>query len=413
VWRPSLKPLTIAEVKTKVGQEVVTSAWVVKRRKLGKLSFLVIKDWTGEVQVKVEGKISVSNEAVVRVKGTVKQDERAPGGVEIVATDVEVLNNSENLPFSPHDNDVPLSTRLRYRILDLRNQKVRALMRIRAEVLNAFRTFLRDNGFVEITPSSLTKGATEGGAQLFRVDYFDRNVFLAQSPQFFKQLAVISGLEKVFSTTNVFRAERHNTPYHINEIYQMDVECAFATDEDVMKLLKDVVEHIHKTLKQRSAHLLEHWTKRKELEWNTITYTEAIEFLNLEWGDDFSKEDEKQLCEHFGNALFITRFPNALRPFYTMPFNESESRSFDLLIDGIEISSGSQRIHKKEDLKHSIEQRGLNVEYFKDYINAFSFGAPPHSGWSIGLDRFLMAYLNVNNIREVVMFPRDRQYVWP
>ncbi len=423
-WKSSMRTHWIEEVfSTEQGKEVRLCGWVEEIRAIGKVTFIILRDETGKIQIKVNEKVKIKKEAAVSVFGTVKDEQRAPQGKEIETKEIKLLGNVEiTPPFYPAKHQANLTTRLDFRPLDLRCAGVRAIMNVRSCLLTAFRAYFLQLGFEELTPPTLVGSSTEGGAQLFRVDYFDKIAFLAQSPQFYKQMAVIGGIERVFMTCPVFRAEKHDSPYHVNEIYQMDIEVAFSTDDDAISLLKGVVEYMCRQVKEKCKEDLE-LINAPEIKTtiSEITYDDAINYLTkagyaIEWGDDLTREMEKMLCSHLNSDfVLIRKFPTAIRAFYSMPCEENEKicKSFDLIHRGIEISSGAQRIHDPHLLEKVIAERELDIRLFNSYINAFKFGAPPHSGWSIGLDRFTMAICGLENIREAIPFPRDKKRIHP
>jgi aspartyl-tRNA synthetase len=265
--------------------------------------------------------------------------------------------------------------------------------------------------------------ATEGGTELFPVEYFEKKAFLAQSPQLYKQLAVIGGMDKVFMVTPVFRAEKHNTTTHLNELISLDIEMGFADHNDAMDVLEDVVRNIiSEVLKScpEELKLLESDLHIPE-KIKRHTYTEIVELLNrkgekMAWGADFSKEQESKASGLLGEEIFfVTEWPTKSRAFYSMP-NEQDPKicnAFDLMYGGLEIASGAQRIHIPKLLVGQLTSRGLDPKEFEFYVDAFKMGAPPHAGWAIGAERLAMKLCNRNNIRECALFPRDRTRITP
>jgi len=409
----------ISEVSSKEGEEVTIAGWLKDVKKIGKLCFLIVHDSTGTIQCKCEDKPNVRKESAIVVKGKVVKDERAPGGYELAVESVDVVGEACCPPPFPRKGDVSLAVRLDNRVFDMRREEVQAVLRIRSALLTEFRTFFASKGFVELTAPVLIPSASEGGAEVFRVDYFDKPAFLAQSPQLYKQLAVISGMDNVFVTMPVFRAERHDGPAHINEIYQMDVECAFADDDDVVSLLKHAITHMLNAVKQTKRHELEVLGVKLDVpEVKEITYDDAVDLLSkhvdIEWGADFSREMENKLCQLLGTDLVVVRrYPTAIRAFYSMPCDDKHCKSFDLLYKGVEISSGAQRIHDYNLLKKVMEEREMDERQFTAYLEAFKLGAPPHAGWSMGLDRITMLVCGLQNIREAIPFPRDKNRLMP
>ncbi len=415
-------------------EPVTIAGWAHDIRDLGKLKFVLVRDKTGIMQVllktgvvpnEVIEKAKVNREDVVSFTGIVKENKQAPGGFELVPSAFELLNKVERqLPVDPLEV-VPseLETRLDYRYVDLRRKKVTAIFNIKSTIAYAFREALMHQHFTEIHTSSITGAATEGGSDVFPIQYFENLAFLVQSPQLYKQLAVIGGFDKVYMTQPVFRAEKHNTTAHLNEVVQMDIEMGFANHLDAMAALEKTVLHMLKSVKEKNASDLETLGVSVDvpLEIPRYSYSKVIEELQkhgekIKWGDDFSKDQEKKMFEIFKHDLFfIYDWPTAIRAFYSMPMKDDEKtcHAFDLMYKGLEISSGAQRIHIASILEDQLRKRGLDPNNFEFYLNAFRMGAPPHAGWSIGLERFTMKLCNLDNIREATLFPRDRVRVHP
>ena len=411
--------------------EVSISGWIYEMRVMSKMAFLIIRDVTGFVQVVVKGDEllaqvnDLSLESVVEIHGEVKEAnvkaEFARSDVELVAKEILVLNKAEEIPIHVNEKTVEssLPNRLDNRSLDVRKPKIKAIFDIQSTIVNAFREFFYKEKFTEIQPPGIIGTSTEGGTDLFKIKYFDRDAYLAQSPQLYKQLMAIS-MEKVFSTGPIWRAEKHDTSRHINEIRQMDIEMGFADDMDVMKYLAASVQFIvEKVLKdcKKELELLKLDLKVPEAKY--LKYSEAIGELNkngfsMKEGDDFEPEAERKLCELFPDTIVFTyEWPTEIKPFYIWPKENGVSGGFDALYGGLEISSGGQRVHKPEVLIEQLKSKGLNPEDFKWYVDAFRYGAPMHSGWSIGLERLTQAMLKLDNIREVTLFPRDRKRLTP
>ena len=414
------------------GKEVVLAGWAHEIRDTAKITFLLLRDSTGIVQVvgkKAEvadaiiKAMSVPKESVLLVKGTVKANKEAKKGFEIVPKEVENLNPlTTQIPFEvtgkvPADIDV----RLNYRYIDLRRAHTSSIFKIESTVLNTFDSFFASKGFVQIRTPTIISEASEGGADLFKVEYFERPAYLAQSPQLYKQLAIIGGLDKVFMVVPVFRAEKSNTVYHLTEITQMDVELAFVDADGAIKYLTDSFTAMLKAVKENNSAELESLGIKLGIpKVTTVTYTDAIKKLKskgyeIEFGHDFSKEHEKGISEVFGDAVIVKDYPASVRAFYSMPKegNPELTESFDLIYKGFEISSGAKRIHLPDLLLKSLSRKGMDAKDFEFYINAFRCGAPPHAGWSIGLERFVMCITDSSNIREAALFPRDRKRITP
>jgi len=424
----------VSEAIKAAGSEVAIAGWVHEVRDLGKMKFVQVRDKTGVIQVfgkqgmvpdAVLAAMSQPKETVVRVVGKVVPSKIAEAKVELVPTSFEVLNEiTTKVPFEVTGKvPVDLEVRLDYRYVDLRQKSTAAIFRIRSELANSFRQKALSEGFVEVHPPCIVEAATEGGSDLFKVQYFEKDAYLVQSPQLYKQLAVIGGQDKVFMTVPVFRAEKHNTLTHLNEATQMDIEAGFITPEEAVDYLESFLLHVLASVKKNCAAELEILGRKLEVPASIPrhTYTELVDRLNaggvkFEWGEDFSRETEAKLAEILGySTYFITKWPTAIRAFYSMPSEEDAKicNAYDLNYEGLEISSGAQRVHKPDILIDALKTRGLNPADFEFYVNAFRVGAPPHAGWSIGLDRLTMKVCGLHNIREATLFPRDRVRVKP
>ncbi|MGC9309345.1 MAG: aspartate--tRNA(Asn) ligase [Candidatus Nanoarchaeia archaeon] len=423
---------TIQEVfKEKSGKEVKTRGWVYDTRDLKKLKFLILKDATNRIQItglqnKTPKKIfesldKISRESVIEITGELKSSKQAPGGKEILPKTLEIIAQAKQpLPIDVSDfSKTDLPKRLDYRFLDFHREKTQAIFKIQTEISNAFREYFYNLGFIEMQPPCIISSSSEGGTDLFPVKYFEKKAFLAQSPQLYKQMIACS-IGKTFMITPVWRAEKHNTTRHINEIRQMDIEVAFTNQEEIMKYLEEVVKHIVKRVLEKCKKELD-LLEVKDLKIPKavyLSYEEAAKKVGLKFGDDFTPEQEKKLCKMYPNTIVFTHsWPVEEKPFYIMPQNENaESKlscGFDALYKGIEISSGGQRIHLPDLLEKILKKKDLNPKDFKSYIDSFRYGAPPHSGWSIGLERLTQIICNLSNIKEATMFPRDRDRLEP
>src|SRR5438094_5503035 len=417
-----------------LNKEVVLAGWVHEVRVLGGISFLLLRDQSGIVQVtapkaKAPPEVlkeigTLHQEDVVAVRGKVVQSKIAKKGIEVVPEQLEALTRCETcLPLDRRGvQNTLLDTRLNWRFLDFRSEESRAIFRIQSRILTAFRAFFIDRGYMEIQPPVIIGSASEGGAELFSLKYFEKEAYLAQSPQLYKQMCAIS-FEKVFSVVPVFRAEKFEQPTHLNEIRQIDIEESFATDEDVMKVLEEFMAYCVKTVREACSEELKRLGQDLDplsLPLTRIRYSEAVNLLRksgeeIEYGMDFSKTQEKKLAGLVGKkAFFMVDWPLELKAFYAMPNPDGKTcRAFDLIYNGLEVSSGTQRIHLPSLLISRLKAKGLNPESFKSYVDAFRYGAPYHSGWSIGLERLTMKITGRENIREATMFPRDRNRITP
>lgn len=423
-----------SELKDQIGKSVTIEGWVHDVRVLGGINFLLLRDKDGMVQVtapkkKVPQEViriyeKLRQEDVVAIMGKVTKSKIAKIGIEVIPEKIEIVNKSEvPLPLDPRVvTPANLDTQLDWRFLQMRTKETRAIFRIQSCITKSFRDFLTERGYLEIQPPAIIGTASEGGAELFPLKYFEKQAYLAQSPQLYKQMCALA-FEKVFSIMPVFRAEKFEQPTHLNEIRQMDLEQAFVHEEDVMKVLEECVSHIIKKVKINCAEELEVLKQNlsvPKIPFRRVTYTEAIEALKkrgekISWGKDFTKTQEKMLSQIFGEIFFMKDWPTEIKAFYAMPDekNPKVCRAFDLVYKGLEISSGTQRVHIPELLIKQIKSKNLNPDNFKFYIDVFRYGAPPHAGWSIGLERLTMKICGKENIREVTMFPRDRNRITP
>jgi len=425
-----MKRIPIEEVFKKKSKKVELIGWVHLSRVLGKINFILLRDITGIIQITaVRGKVpapvlgimsKLPNESVIYVRGIVKPSKKAPGGKEVFPDKIEVIAKAgEKLPIDVGDfSKTELPKRLDYRFLNFHRRKVQAIFKIQSEICNSFREYFYKNGFIEMQPPSIISSSSEGGTELFSVKYFEKDAFLAQSPQLYKQMVACS-MEKTFMTTPVWRAEKHNTPRHINEIRQLDIEMAFAGQKEVMKEMENVIKYIvQQLLKKNKSELALLGVKIKVPKVKYMSYDQAVRLLRVKYGEDLSSEDERKLCQKYSDTIiFVHSWPLSIKPFYIMPKGENPSaklsEGFDAIYRGIEISSGGQRIHIPALLEKRLRANKLNPKNFKSYIDSFRFGAPMHSGWSIGLERLTQVILNLDNIKEATMFPRDRDRLTP
>jgi len=416
-----------------IGENVLLKGWVFEIRLLSKIAFILLRDFSGIVQCvikdeKILKEISnLSLESVIEIQGKVKKADIkadfARNDVEVEVNNFEILNKAEEIPIHVNEKAVKssLPNRLDNRSLDVRKPTIKAIFKIQSTIISAFREYFYKNDFVEIQPPGIIATSTEGGTDLFEVNYFDRKAYLAQSPQLYKQLMAIS-LEKVFSTSAVWRAEKHDTSKHINEIRQMDIEVAFVNDIEIMKYLEEVIKFVFKRVIESCKEELGILRlKLKIPEVKYLRYSEAIDILNkhgfkMKIGEDFEPEAERKICELFSDTLIFTyEWPISIKPFYIWPkdVKKNISAGFDALYGGLEISSGGQRVHIPDILIQQLKLKKLRPENFKWYIDAFRYGAPMHAGWSIGLERLTQAMLSLDNIREATLFPRDRRRLTP
>jgi nondiscriminating aspartyl-tRNA synthetase len=423
-----------SQLAENLNKEVVLAGWVHDVRVLGGISFLLLRDMSGVVQVtapkaKAPAEVlkeiaGLHQEDVLFVRGMVVSSKIAKRGIEVIPSELEVVSRAETpLPLDPRGvQNTLLETRLNWRVLDFRSEESNAIFKIQSKILQSFREFFLGRRYVEIQPPVIIASASEGGAELFSLKYFEKDAYLAQSPQLYKQMCAIS-FEKVFTVLPIFRAEKFEQPTHLNEVRQMDIEESFATDAEVMKVLEEFMAHCVESVRVACAEELKrlgHELEPLSLPLKRIQYSEAVNMLRksgeeIDHGMDFSKTQEKKLTGLVGNrAFFMVDWPLELKAFYAMPNSDGKTaRAFDLIYDGLEVSSGTQRIHLPSLLIDRLKAKGLNPDNFKSYVDAFRYGAPYHAGWSIGLERLTMKMTGRENIREATMFPRDRNRLTP
>ncbi len=418
------------------GNEVVVAGWIDNIRDIGKIKFLILRDREGTMQIVVKEKDMIDKikhmgkESVIFVKGIVQVSDKSPCGWELIPEEIEMLSKSETtLPLEVKESaNADLDTRLNARVLDLRKPSVTAIFKIRSKILEAGREYFTKNKFVEIHTPRIVSTSSEGGTELFPISYFDKEAFLAQSPQLFKQMIMATGFDKVFEIATYFRAEEHKTIWHLNEITAIDCEMAFIdSEDDVLDVLEGMTKYIVKYVADNCKDELKSLKVKVDVadySFPRLTYTEALKLLSKEgieipWGEDLDTKSEKNLGEIMKEKgfefYFITKYPLAIKPFYTMPEpgNDKLSRGFDLEFKGRELVSGSQRIHNLDFLMQQLKKKGMNPEALSSYLEAFKYGMPPHGGFGFGIERIVMLLLGLSNIREAVLFPRDRTRINP
>ena len=380
------------------GEEVLLMGWVHEIRDLGGIIFVIIRDRDGLIQVtapskKVDAEIladlrALRKESVVAIKGTAQEAGKAPNGVEIIPSKVKILNlANQPLPMDPTEKvKAEIDTRLNSRFLDLRKANVSAIFKIKANMLKTVRQYFDDNDIIEINTPKL--------------------------------------VAKVFEIGQIFRAEEHDTLRHLNEAISIDMEASFKDDKDVMNILDGMITTVLQSTKENCAKELEildyDLAAIPEGPFPEVKYDDAVDIVNskgidMEWGEDLSREAEKALGDTQEGFYFLTDWPTAIKPFYVVPYEDRPeiSHAFDLMYKNLEISSGSTRMHDYDTLVAQMEQRNLNPDGFGAYLQAFKYGMPPHAGWGVGADRLAMVLTGVENIRETVLFPRDRHRLTP
>jgi nondiscriminating aspartyl-tRNA synthetase len=417
-----------AELPAHVGERVTIAGWLHRRRELKSVTFLIIRDRAGLAQVVLPAAaaIALGEETVLQVEGLVVASQQAPGGAELTEPVLTPLSGQAEPP--PFDLYRPAVTATLPTILDhapttLRHPVLRAGFEVAAASAAGFRAALTGLGFTEIFTPKIVESATEGGANVFRLDYFGRPAYLAQSPQFYKQ-AMVGVFERVFEVGPVFRAEPHDTGRHLAQYTSLDAELGFVADHfDVMPYCRDAVAGMVESVRERAGsamQTLDATLPEVQAEIPHIHFAEAMALISAATGEDVTGEPdlapahERWLCdwaasEHGSDLLFVTGYPLASKPFYTHgdPRRPRYSNGFDLLFRGTEIVTGGQRLHRHEDYLAALAERGLDAAPFAGYLQVFRHGMPPHGGFAIGLERWTALLTGAANVRQVTLFPRD------
>jgi nondiscriminating aspartyl-tRNA synthetase len=401
------------ELSRHVGEHVRLAGWIHSRRDLGALSFLVLRDRGGLAQIVSSEPLELAPETVIEVEGQVVAAGQAPAGVELQKPSFRVLARPVDQP--PVELRRPvlketLPTRLDFAPVALRHPRERAKFELAAASVAGFRDALDRLGFTEISTPKIVASATESGADVFAIDYFDQAAFLAQSPQFYKQ-TMVGVFERVYETGPVFRAEPHDTARHLAEYTSLDAEIGFIRDHfDVMQVVHEAVSGMVEAMRVRAANAIDLLAVELPEVPDAIPW---VHFADTGIEDvDLAPADERRLCEEHGEWLFVTGFPMAKRPFYTHPQPDSPaySNSFDLLFRGMEIVTGGQRLHQFEDYVAALDGE---TEPYESYLQAFRYGMPPHGGFALGLERWTARLVDARNIRETTLFPRDLNRLSP
>ena len=411
------------------GQDVLFGGWVVDLRKLGKMAFLTVRDVTGMCQVIVKGDSmnlleGLNRQSVVRILGKVQSSKAKDFDFEISATKIEILAKAEYpLPIDPIGRlESDIDNRLNSRALDMRNQKTASIFKLRSQVLASIRETLIKRKFIEINTPKIIGSASEGGADLFSLDYFGKQGYLAQSPQLYKEQMTI-GLERVFEISQFYRAEKSHTGRHLSEFTSVDIEAAMMDYTDVMDVLESIVVDVFKNTAENSKieqKEIGHEIKVPNSPFERVTSTQALEELGgmdikLEFGEDLQDSHLRSLGEKHPGFFFLTDWPMKLKPFYIHEKDDDPtlSRSFDLQYGYLELSSGGRRLHDPEQLRSRLKEQDLDPTSFEEHLKTFGWGMPPHSGWGMGLDRLMTVLIGIDNVREVVLYPRDPDRLKP
>ncbi|MCP8323152.1 MAG: aspartate--tRNA(Asn) ligase [Candidatus Methylarchaceae archaeon HK02M2] len=416
------------------GKRVTVFGWLASKREQGGITFWILHDKEGIVQITMhKGKTSnsilkkaenIREHSSIGVKGVVKSIDKAPHGAEIIPEDLRILSSARRQPpFSLFGGKMAsIDKRLDIRVVDLRRPKAQAIFKIKHTALTAVRDFFIKEGYIEVNTPKIIATATEGGAALFPLLYYNKEAFLAQSPQLYKEQLIIP-FEKVFEIGPIFRAEESRTLRHLSEVISIDVEEAFVSYEDAMKLIEQIIYYtVNKVRKNCSSEieLLGNKLIVPKLPFKHITYDDVLKILKkediiLERGDDLSTQTLKILGEIIPEFYFITDWPTFMKPFYIKPkdLKQDISESFDFMHGSIELASGGSRISSKRILIKRLKEQGLEPKLFEYHLRIFDYGMPPHAGFGLGLERLIMVLTGQENIREVTLFPRDRSRLTP
>jgi len=410
-------------------QDVILAGWIEDLRKMGKMTFLTLRDVTGITQIILTDELTktvegITRQSVVRVTGKVQDTRARDFEYEIKANEISILAKAVYpLPIDPIGRlESHIDNRLNTRALDMRNQKTASIFKIRHHVLASLRKILSEKKFIEITTPKIIGSASEGGANLFSLDYFGKQAYLAQSPQLYKEQMTI-GLERVFEIASFYRAEKSHTGRHLSEFTSVDIEAAFMNYTDVMNILEDLVVDTFKYVSENCKKELEiigNKTITSDHPFEKITYSQALDELKekdvkLEFGDDLLDSHLRILGESHPSFYFLTDWPIKLKPFYIAEKQDNVelSESFDLQCGYLELSSGGSRLHNPEKIKARLKEQNLDPLKFSEHLQAFDWGMPPHAGWGLGLERLLTIILDIDNVREVILYPRDPERLKP
>jgi len=413
------------------GSEVTIMGWVLTVRGHGNISFATIKDKNGSLSViakkgdcsdEIREKISsLKAHSSIGVTGKVKSSEKAPGGYEIIPTELRVYSEVTKIPpFEPTVKTVKnIDTRLEVRPIDLRRNNLQHVFKIRSLVLKTIRDYFNDQNFVEINTPKMIATATEGGAALFPIFYYNKEAFLAQSPQLYKEQLTMS-FEKVFEIAPIFRAEPSRTNRHLAEAISIDLEEAFVDYNDVMNRIEEIIKvsinAVNEYIKNNPDSEFTPTPVPESIP--RYTYDDLVERMQkagakTEWGDDLYPSNLKKIG--LDGFYFITDWPLGPKPFYVKDSkaNPKISESFDLMFGDLELSSGSTRIEKRDELAQRMSNKGMKTDSFEYHLNAFDYGVPPHAGCGIGLERLIMSLTGTENIRDTTFYPRDVDRLTP
>ncbi|MBU1102810.1 aspartate--tRNA(Asn) ligase [Patescibacteria group bacterium] len=422
----------ISQVSQNINKEILIKGRVINLRKMGGISFALIQDYSGVIQTVWEKEKEIKMGDAVEVKGSARQDERAKGGYEIVGSEIKVLAASiEEYPFDLSKNilNLQLTTLLDNRTLSLRHPSVQAIFKLYNILLQGYERVMRQEGFSEIKTPKLLGAASEGGANFFKVQYYDKSAYLAQSPQLYKQI-MVGALERVFEIGSVFRAEPSFTTRHLSEYISLDAEMGFIAGwHDVTAMLTKILREVFGLLAREGAEYLKLHNAEISQVPEEIPHLKLAEMkkiiakkykYNVSEDTDIDPEGERLASQYAkeefnSDFIFLTHYPWAHRPFYTMPDpeNSQDTYGFDLIFKGVELVTGSQRIHLYKQLVDNMKKKGVKPAGLEFYLEVFKFAMPPHGGWAIGSERLIQQVLGLKNVKEAVLFPRDVKRLSP
>lgn len=431
---PAIQRVFIQDLRQCPAEETLIRGWIYRLRSLAKTTFIILRDCSGEVQCVASSEVlkdlHLKVDDTIEIRGRMRLDSRSKYGFEIDITKARVLSRAaNNLPFNSSSNieQVGIEALLEYRPLATRNDAIGNIFRVQAALLKHFRDFLSSNRFLEIITSKIVASGTEGGTNLFEIKYFDRVAYLAQSPQFYKEHGV-AGFERVFETGHVYRAEPHATSRHLTEYYSLDLEAGFIDGpEEVIQIERELLTYIFEQINKEYGHILEYYRQPPLPSMLSVPiweFSNCLERLRESFGrtdltDDLDPEGERQLCKIAERvtgipAVFVIGYPLHSRPFYTAPRGtKGAANSFDLLFRGLEITTGGQRLHHREELEAALRHRNIDPGAFEDHFRMFDLGMPPHGGLAIGLERLTTQVLGLSSVKEASLYPRDRYRVTP
>jgi len=421
----------IKDAKQNINKDVLVMGRAMNVRQLSDVTFLQVQDYTGTIQSVWEKEIEAKVGDIVEIKGQVRADERAKGGCEVLGEELKIINTSvEELPFdlAKKELSLQLPTLLDWRALSLRHPKVQAIFRLYDILLASYSAALRSEGFVGIKTPKILEAASEGGANFFKIKYFDKNAYLAQSPQLYKQI-MVGVFERVFEIGSTFRAEPHFTTRHVNEYISLDAEMGFIDSfYDVMAMLNKVLVKMVEQINDKGQEYLRPYNAELAVPVAipVVKLAELKEIIKKKYQyevpetTDLDPEGERLAGrwakeEHNSDWLFVTHYPMKFRPFYTLPDkdNKDEAAGFDLLFKGVELVTGGQRIHLYKDLVAAMKAKKVKPDGLEFYLDVFKFALSPHGGWRMGSERFIQQILGLGSVKEAVLFPRDVKRLKP